>query len=125
MSTIKQISQSLKKAQKKLKILEAKEWEQKYLVNVLRGEMTDAMKEAGTTSFSGLGIQISMRDSTVPQVVDWEKVYRFVKKNNAFDLFQRRLSSSAWKDRMEDRKAPIPGVEPFVKTTLYVTLKEE
>jgi hypothetical protein len=125
MATIKQLSQSLRAAQKKLKIMEAKANDQKALVGVLRDEMSDLMKEAGISAFSGRGIRIAMRESVVPQVTDWKKVYRFIKKNDAFDLFQRRLASTAWKDRMEDRKAPIPGVEAFEKTTLYITLKED
>lgn len=122
---IKQTAQALRRAQRKLKQIETKVAEQKNLVGVLRAEMTVDMHEAGTVAYSGPGIRISKRDSIVPQATDWGKIYRYVKKNDAFDLFQRRLASSAWKDRMEDRKAPIPGIEPFTKTTLYITLKED
>ena len=122
---IKQVSQRLRTAQNKLKALEQKLKEQKDLVNIFRDEMTAEMIEAGTLSYRGIGIQISRRESIVPQATDWTKIYRFIKKNDAFDLFQRRLASSAWKDRMEDRKSPIPGIESFTKTTLYITLKED
>jgi len=121
---MKQVSQRLRKAHLKLKGLEAKTKEQKNLVEALREDMAQAMKDAGTTSFNGAGISISSRKSIVPTPTDWTKIYRFVKKNDAFDLFQRRLSVSAWRDRNEDRRTPIPGIESFEKTTLYITLKE-
>ena len=125
MSEIKQSAQRLRSSVKKLKVLEQKTQEQKNLVTVLRDEMTKEMNDAGTVSYSGPGIRISLRKSIVPQAVDWTKIYRFMKKNNAFDLLQRRLASTAWNDRMEDRKSPIPGIESFTKTTLYITLAED
>jgi len=122
---MKLTAQKLRRAVTKLKGLEAKTKEQKNLVDALREDMSQEMKDEGTTSFNGTGISISARKSIVPTPVDWAKVYRFVKNNDAFDLFQRRLSVAAWRDRVDDRRRPIPGIESFEKTTLYITLKKD
>lgn len=50
--------------------------------------------------------------SVVGHVTDWKKFHAYVKKNNAFELLQRRCNDKALKERWEDKKT-VPGVEPF------------
>lgn len=45
-------------------------------------------------------------------VDDWDKFYAYVKRKNAFELLQRRLNNSAWKERLEHKEF-VPGVKPF------------
>lgn len=58
-----------------------------------------------------------------PQVKDWPAFQAYVKKNDAFDLFQRRLSEQAVMDRLEDPKnrKGLPGVELFNAVTVSLT----
>jgi len=123
--SIKDVAKKLSIAQRKLNKLEIAIREQKALTNAYREDMAVCMKEAGTVAYSGHRMRISMRSSEVPQATDWPKIYRYIKRNNAFDLIQRRLATGAWRDRLEDRKDPIPGIESFTKSTLYITLKED
>lgn len=55
--------------------------------------------------------------STVPTVKDWDKLYKYITKNGAFDLLQRRVSATAYRERL-DAKEAVPGVEPFLVTKL-------
>lgn len=48
----------------------------------------------------------------IGRTTDWKKFYAYVKKNNAFELMQRRLNDGALKERWENNKT-VPGVEPF------------
>jgi hypothetical protein len=57
---------------------------------------------------------------TVPSVQDWEKLYTFIKKNNAFELLQRRPHVKAFQDRWENDEF-VPGVERFTKVGLSIT----
>lgn len=55
--------------------------------------------------------------STVPTVKDWDKLFKYVKKEDAFDLLQKRVSATAYRERM-DAKEVVPGVESFIVTKL-------
>lgn len=51
----------------------------------------------------------------------WNDFYKWVAKNNAFDLLQKRLSEEALRDRLANSKAKIPGVEAFQAVGLSLT----
>lgn len=57
--------------------------------------------------------------STVPSVKDWDKLYAYIKKKDAFDLLQRRVSATAYRARL-DEKVVVPGVESFNVVKLSV-----
>lgn len=61
----------------------------------------------------------SLNPQTVGSVKDWDKFYAYVKKENAWDLLQKRLSSTAYRERLNNKKA-VPGVEPFVVNKLSI-----
>jgi len=62
----------------------------------------------------------SVTGTDVPNVTDWDALEKFIKKNDAFDLLQRRCNTAAFQDRWDD-KAVIPGVEVFRKIGLSLT----
>lgn len=119
---IKTTYMKLMREQRELKVLEKAYNDQKKAVETLREEMIQEMNVAGTESYkSDLG-SISKSTTTVPVVNDWEKFYDYIHKNDAFELLQRRASTQAWRDRVEDGEE-IPGVSSFSKETLRITLK--
>lgn len=55
-------------------------------------------------------------------IKDWAALTAFVHKQQAYELFQRRLNKSAILEHLEARKGrPVPGVSQFQKVTLSVT----
>lgn len=62
----------------------------------------------------------SIKRSKVPTVDDWEKFYKYVQKNGAFDLLQRRVSAEACRARWE-QDVVIPGVKTFDVIKLSLT----
>ena len=54
------------------------------------------------------------------QVQDWEAFYKYVAKEGAFDLLQRRVNDSAYRARLDDQ-IKVPGVEPFGVVKLSIT----
>jgi hypothetical protein len=56
----------------------------------------------------------------IPRAEDWDKVYAYIKKHNAFELLQRRLNSAAVKERLEDGKK-VPGVGSFTAVKVSLT----
>lgn len=82
-------------------------------------KMLENMEYAGTATYKGDKGTISLTETTVPTVQDWEQFNKFVLKNEAFDLYQRRVSSTAWRDRLEAGEK-IPGVLEYTRQNLRV-----
>jgi hypothetical protein len=74
----------------------------------------ERMELEGTNAVKGKKASASISTNVVANVVDWDKVYAFVKKTGNFQLFQRRISDPAFRELME-LKGAVPGVEPFTK----------
>lgn len=88
----------------------AKESElEKYIIETFN--KTDLDGARGKTAVAGITM------STVPTVKDWDKLFKYVKKEDAFDLLQKRVSATAYRERM-DAKEVVPGVESFIVTKL-------
>lgn len=57
---------------------------------------------------------------TIPTVKDWPTVFGYIAKHDAWDLLERRMARVAYRDRLEAGEV-VPGTEPFVKVSLYLT----
>lgn len=60
---------------------------------------------------------VAVSQSSVPTVKDWDAFYAHVHRTKSFDLLQKRVSTSAYRERMDAHEA-VPGVESFVVTKL-------
>lgn len=60
----------------------------------------------------GLNYRVELSQEDQPTVKDWQKLYTYITKNQAFDLLERRVSKAAVKARWEDGKT-VPGVDKF------------
>lgn len=96
----------VEKARKALEAVSAKQSE-------MEEQVMTALRELGIDVAKGKSGGVEYTKKELPQVKDWDKVYKYVKKHDAFDLLQKRISQTAWADRAGD--GPIPGVEVFVK----------
>lgn len=121
MDNIKEKAKLLIREKKKLKAQETKYNAQKKLVAELADTMMDLMVASGTTSYKNNQASLVISSSNVPNVDDWPKFYKFILKNKAFDLLQRRPAAGAWRDRIEGGEK-IPGVSSFIKKTLRITI---
>jgi hypothetical protein len=84
---------------KKVEVLKGQEAE---LVEQL---MEDMAREGIDRASSGRST-FSFKAVSVPQVADWEKLYTYVKRTGQFQLFQRRVNESAWRELVESGKNP-------------------
>ncbi len=62
----------------------------------------------------------SRKKENTPTVTNWNKLHEYIVENDAFDLLQKRVSSTAFRARW-DEKVKIPGVKKFKKTSLNLT----
>lgn len=79
----------------------------------------EALKKSGLEGAKGELATASLSVTEVPTVADWTKLMRFIKKEAAYHLFERRIAKSAWQEMVANRKGkPLPGVDSFEKTSL-------
>jgi predicted metal-binding protein len=55
--------------------------------------------------------------SNVPVVENWDEFYEYVRENRAFDLLQKRPTTSAFRERWDENQT-IPGTKMFTKIEL-------
>lgn len=88
-------------------------------IKVMRQHVTDSFKIAELNGAKGKISQSEIKQVVVPSVVDWDQVYGYIEKNEAWGLLHKRISTEAWRERL-DAKDPVPGIDPFTVTTLSV-----
>jgi hypothetical protein len=92
----------------------------KKLEETAKQKLEKHMLDSGTTDYKGDHLRVQMEREFKPTATDWGLVQKFVIDNNAFDLFQKRLTESAVKSRWEDGIS-IPGIEKFPVNKLSIT----
>lgn len=88
--------------------------------DALENYLLDTLPKTQLEGAAGKSGTIKIKRSVVPNVVDWDKVYAYIKKNDAWELLHRRISVTACKERWDNKK-DVPGVETFTKVGLSVT----
>lgn len=79
----------------------------------------ERMKDEGVLKITGHEATVSVSINTVASVKDWDKFYKYIRKNDAFHLLERRPASKAWREEVEIRRGKVvPGTEGFEKRTL-------
>lgn len=62
----------------------------------------------------------SIGKAVYPKVVDWDKVYLYIKKTGEFDIMERRMAKAAFRERYE-AGVMIPGTEVYEEISLSLT----
>lgn len=82
------------------------------------------------TGAAGRHHRVQVITDQIPRVADWRKLYDYIKRNDAFDLLQRRLNDKAVAEREEAlnerlRKGAkpklLPGTEKFTVVKVSLT----
>lgn len=87
--------------------------------NKLEEALMKSYKSEDIEGASGKLAKANVVERTFVNVKDWKKLYDYIKKNNAWDLLQRRPSSSAYQARIE-QKIKVPGCTAFKKTSISI-----
>lgn len=80
----------------------------------LEQEFLNKAQEEHVTSARGHLASSSVTEEVVPNVIDWDQLYKFIHTTNYFHLLQRRPSAGAYKELL-DQGVEVPGVEPYTK----------
>jgi len=91
-------------------------------VDAIKDMLLLKMKEEGVTVVNDGIVKAVIAESEVPQVKDWDALYKWVARHKAYHMFERRVSVTAWREEIEKRKGTeIPGVVPFNKLRLNIS----
>lgn len=86
-------------------------------VDMLDGFIMARLEEEGTTQARGSRATMSIKESVVPDVGDWDALYQFIHDNRYFHLLNRAPNAAAFRELFE-RGDPVPGVTPYMKRSL-------
>lgn len=78
----------------------------------LENWIIDHLPKSDATGVAGHIARVQVLNKTVPRVVDWPALYKYISKNKAWELLQRRVGEGAVKERWEAGKE-VPGVEHY------------
>ena len=72
----------------------------------------------------GRTAQCRLSKIDVGNAKDWDKLRKYIVKEDAWDLLQKRLSNTACRERWEAKKV-IPGVEIFTRISLKLSKRAD
>lgn len=76
--------------------------------------LLNEMQTQGTETARVEGFTVSRVAKERPHVQDWDAFYAFIKRSGHLQLFERRVSSKAFKEVLELRNGKdLPGVSTF------------
>ena len=91
--------------------LEAKVRKLKADRDAIEKRIFEHMRAQGIDGFKGDHTNVAVVTQRVPKVTDWDAFNAYVLKHKALDLLHRRVSSTAYFDRVNNGE-PVPGVVP-------------
>lgn len=87
----------------------------------LETQVLEQFEAHGLDQLRGERALVSVSKSVVPQVKDWDAINQYILRFKKLELFQRRLSVTAYREAVALNKGKaLPGVEEFEKITINV-----
>ena len=111
---------ALYKQDKEIKAVEATLREAKSVREDIQQKLLEKLGSDKLNGAKGRLAVASVRETPHPSLSNRPKFLKWVIKNQAFDLFQNRIASKAYFDRIEEGEA-IPGVKVFTSIRVSVT----
>jgi hypothetical protein len=87
----------------------------------LKEAMLDTLSASDDTGASGARYRAQVVKKRKAQVADWGALTAWIRKNDRFDMLQRRLSDKAALDFEEAEGRAVPGVEMLYVKDLSIT----
>lgn len=84
---------------------------------LIEERLMEGMNASGLDKMTGRKASVSISETVVANVEDWDAFLAWIYKNKAGHLLQRRVSDPAWREMVEIKKA-VPGTQPFTKKRL-------
>jgi len=85
----------------------------------LKSYIIDTLPKSEASGVAGRYARVTVVTKHVPQVDDWDALYKYVVRTKSWDLLQRRVNPAAVQARWDDHKA-VPGVGEFTVVNLSI-----
>lgn len=82
----------------------------------------EMLKQNGVTMSAGEHATVSITETVVPAVEDWDAFYEHIMQTGDFHLLERRPASRAYRELLESGE-DVPGLRPFTKRNLSLRSK--
>lgn len=87
--------------------------------SALKEHIINTLPKSEASGVAGKIARVTVVTKTTPRVEDWDKFYAYIKKNNAFEMLQRRVGDKAIAERWDAGKE-VPGVGHFTFPTVSI-----
>jgi len=81
----------------------------------LEAALTEQAQSLAVTSLKSNIASFSISTEVVPNVLDWESIYKFITEKEDFSLLQKRISVTSWRDYYTEESILVPGTQAFEK----------
>lgn len=106
-----------RRAAEALKALEAE-------YSALEEQVKERLLAEGMLKATGTKATVSIKETVVANIIDWDALCGYIKKTGHFHLLQRRVSDPAFRELAAMSKKGVPGLAPFTKIALnHASLK--
>ena len=79
-------------------------------IELVKSSLLAVMQQENLEAVKGKYGRAWKHDISYPKVEDWEKVYAYITKHKAFDILHRRVSLTAYQERIDSGHA-VPGIK--------------
>ena len=77
--------------------------------DILKDHLISSLRHNGMSALGGKAGMVKLGKSEEPEPLDWAQIWAYMKQNDAMELVQKRLGSTAVKERWEAGEQ-IPGI---------------
>jgi hypothetical protein len=112
-ATIGSLIDALHAKKAEIKAIEADQKKLEDQAAEIKLKILERMTAEGMKAGTGKLAAAAVKETVVPQVVDWDKFYAFIHDNRFYHLLQRRPSTPGCAELFDSQE--IPGVEKFKK----------
>lgn len=87
----------------------------------IREHIINNLSKSADTGAAGLRYRAQIITKSVVKVLDWGVVHSWIKKNDRFDMLQKRLAEKAVAEWMAAENRILPGTEPMDVPDVSIT----
>ena len=108
--TMDELLTDLTEVRMNLKNLQEKERGFKSHKMELEAKIVSTLKQQGIDRVGNDGCTVSIKEEIVPTVQDWDEVYKYLIQTKQFELIQKRMSATAFRELLQ-MGMNVPGVK--------------
>ena len=108
--TMDELLTDLTEVRMNLKNLQEKERGFKSRKMELEAKIVSTLKQQGIDRVGNDGCTVSIKEEIVPTVQDWDEVYKYLIQTKQFELIQKRMSATAFRELLQ-MGLNVPGVK--------------